>query len=123
MARFELVETTILDPDGVSRQYQVIKDRSTFEAVYTHFGNVVCGNGFIRCRGKYFIGSFGSTAVMGGEADGVYYAPVSYFDGDWRHRGANSRGLYDHVTAQSGSGKLFAALENFCEANGVQARP
>lgn len=117
--RFELTHAQICDPDGVVREYEIIKDRSMFRTEQSCFGAVTSGGGFIRCHGKRYVGSFGRSPVFAGGPDDVYYAPVSFFDGSWAHSGRNSRGNYDAVTPSSG--KLFAALEEFSAANSVAA--
>lgn len=122
MARFELTKVKICDPDGVDREYAVIKDRVTFEKVEADFGPVVVGSGFLRCQGRRIVAFYGrETPVWAGGEDEIYYAPMSYFDGDWTHGGPDSRGQYTAVTAASGTGKLFAELEAFSAANNIAA--
>lgn len=123
MHRFFLENATILDSDGENRIYEIIVDTNSTVRVETPFGEVKERWGFIRCRGKQYLGTFGrETPVLVGESDEIYYAPMHEFDGEWYHAGADSRGLYQHVTARSGRGLLFAALENFCAANNVAAQ-
>jgi len=120
MARFESKQIKIMDADGEEREYTVIKDRSTFTKVETPFGELVDGRGFIRCHGKQYWATYGlATPVYVGDEDDTYYAPVHYFDGTWYHTGADARGLHHNVTARSGSGQLFAELEEFANANAV----
>ena len=121
MPRFEIKKTSILEGDGSTQEYEVIADLSTFIIVESHFGNVKVGRGFIRCKGRHYIGPFGNSPVYGGKNDDIYYAPMSFFDGDWSHSGVNSRGLHTVVTQHNGSGKLFAKLEDFSLANNVTA--
>jgi hypothetical protein len=113
MPRFNSEVVTVVDADGVSREYTVIADRASFETVNATFGAVKVGSGFIRCNGKQYLGQYGQhTPVMVGDENETYYAPMSFFDGRWSHTGADNRGLYQHVTARS-DGELFAALEAF----------
>ena len=70
-------------------------------------GRVRIRHGFVRCRGQYYVGVFGrETPIYGGDPDGVYFAPVTWFDGEW----SCGKG---HVTEDAGTGHLFAGLEEF----------
>jgi hypothetical protein len=124
MSRFELKDVRIVGADGEARNYEIIVDRSTLKKVLLHQPDdyVTIGDGFIRCFGKRFIGTFGhSQPVYAGSDGDTYYSPMSLFDGDWSHCGPTSRGNYSYVTADSGTGKLFSELERFCEENDVPA--
>jgi hypothetical protein len=114
MARFELKNVKIMDPDGAERPYAIIADRSTFRVEDTDFGRIKMGSGFVRCRGRQYVADYGrgSPIYAGGDND-VYYAKMFFFDGEWRHGGASERGLHTYVTANSGTGKLFGELEAF----------
>mgnify|MGYP001588458199 FL=1 len=119
--RFNLETTKIMGADGVQREYAVIADRSTFSKVELQPGDfVTSGRGFIRCQGKQYLGTYGrETPVMVGDDNEIYYAPMMFFDGDWRAAGTDGRGLHHYVTARSGSGKLFKQLEEFSAQKGV----
>ena len=108
-ARFELVPASIRSADSSIARVKVIKDYSTFEKITAPFGTVLAGQGYIRCHGKHFVGMFGQNSPVYGGSDGdVYYAPVSYFDGEWRHATAN-KGNFEYIT----EGELFDASEQF----------
>jgi hypothetical protein len=121
MAKFNLEAAKIMDGDGVEREYAIIANRATFKKVELHPGDfVTCGRGFIRCQGKQYLATFGKeTPVMIGDENEIYYAPMSFFDGEWRAAGPDSRGLHKYVTAKSGAGKLFGDLEKFSADNAV----
>lgn len=121
MFRFA-VERVKIEEFTHSKEYQVIKDLESFQKVECEVGTFRMGNGFIRQKGKQYIGLYGqATPVFAGSEDEIYYAPVSYFDGRWTHSKPNSRGLHTYVTARSGNGVLFAALESFANVSGIEA--
>ena len=125
MARFEIKTVRILDADGEEREYEVIVDRSSLGKVLLHApaDYVTVGEGFLRCKGKQFVGVYGrSQPVYAGSDDDTYYAGVSLFDGEWSHRGTSRLGTFAYVTTESGTGKLWRELEEFCREAGVAAK-
>jgi hypothetical protein len=121
MARFELITATFTDTDGVDREHEVILDRSTIQNLDTPFGRIKERYGFIRATGKRCIGFFGANAVFADDSNPVHYYSVHEFDGLWQHCRRDG-GDWSAVTSDSGTGKLFAELEAFCESQGVVAQ-
>jgi len=121
--RFQIEKAAITDSDGVDHEYEIIVDRASVQRIDTPFGRVLERRGFIRCHGKQYLGAFGrEQPIYAGSEDDTYYAPMFEFDGTWSHSGRSERGNYSHVTADSGTGKLFGELEAFCESQGVVAQ-
>jgi hypothetical protein len=78
--------------------------------------------GFLRCVGKRCIGFFGErTPVFVGDEDEISYRPMHEFDGLRIRASRIEPGPINYVTAGSGTGKLFAELEEFCETHGILA--
>lgn len=121
MARFELVRGVVFqNGDGSTSTLDVIVDRNSDEIIEASFGSVKLRKGYTRHVGKRYIGTYGKeTPIYAGSDGDVYYAHVSYFDGDWSYSGRSERGIYHHHT----EGSFFTALENFSRANELQAVP
>jgi hypothetical protein len=119
MTRFELIRNAQIQGCGGAFRADVILDRNTIDRGHDRtVGEYAYAFGYVRCRGRHYIGDFGSSPVYGGEAGDVYYDRVMRDGAEWFHaslktRGGNFRYVID--------GKLFDALEKWCEANEVAA--
>ena len=120
MSRFRVVKTAF-EQDFEPREETVIVDRPSFKKCKAHFGMCTTQEGFIRCRGKRYIGSGGNTGFYVGSEDEIYYAGVHCFDGMWIRNGPDAHGIHHYVTENSGTGRLFRQLEKFCHENGIEA--
>lgn len=97
------------------RRIEVIADLSTFEVDQTQFGAFRSMRGFVRNQGREFIGYFGvhggaENMVFAGSPDDIIFARAFKFDGEWTLSDGPA------VRESSGTGRLWAELENFWQA-------
>lgn len=120
MRRFQLINVEIWNGVNYEKQQVIVDTFQNSRGFDPIIGKYYTKQGFVRCKGKQFIGDFGMMPVWGGCLSDIYYSRVAYFNGEWSHdHKRNFQGNFYYVTKYSGTGKLFKALENFAKENNI----
>lgn len=102
--------------DDYGYEIEAYVDLNSVKTIQTPYGPSSEAVAFRRQVGRYVVGGWtGSSNFISSDRAEVYYDSLYCFDGSWLAR-TNAAGGQVVVTKDSGTGRLFSALENFHES-------